>query len=103
MNLTEEEIKAIERDAKKYADSIHLCDVEFDEKGQKTIYLHRHPSDLKDYYENSLNSYKQGATQERLKAKALEIALEMISKHSTDHYAIDRAKRSLDDYNKLKQ
>lgn len=52
-----------------------------------------------NYIKHLRMAYTEGATQERIKAKALETGLEMISKHSTDPYAIDRANRALSEYN----
>lgn len=88
MNLTEQEIKAIEREAEEWAfKRLETCTTP-------------------DKFPSSITGYIDGATQERIKAKALIEALEKIafvdmSQSPTDKMFEDRAtaKEAINSYN----
>lgn len=52
----------IEKEAEAYADSIHFCDVDFNNDEEKKFYLIGHPDGLEKLYQCSLNGYIAGRT-----------------------------------------
>ena len=55
--------KSIDVLANEYAESVHLCDVEFLSEKAKVLYMVRHPNDLFEMHECSKAGFKAGYKQ----------------------------------------